>query len=52
MPRYFKSKAEMLFAEACATFLLIDSNPKASIRLKRKAQQRSARRWSVAFGTK
>lgn len=48
MPKFFKNKAEMLFTEAAATFLLIEANPKASIRLKRKAQVRSARRWKLA----
>jgi hypothetical protein len=52
MPTYFKTKAEQLFAEACATFLLIEANPHASLQLKRKAQARSARRWQLAYGAK
>jgi len=50
MPKFFKNKAEQLFAEACATFLLIDANPHASLKLKRKAQARSARRWQFMMG--
>lgn len=53
MPRYFSNKREQLFAEACASFLLIQemaNNAPCNSRIEkilRNAQKRSCRRWQA-----
>ncbi len=50
--RIFKNNWEMLHAEAYALFLWLDSMPHVSLKLKRRAQARSARRFSIAYSGK
>lgn len=50
----YNNRAELLHAQAYATYLLIASMPNCGRinRLTRKAQERSARRFKLAFGGK
>lgn len=56
MPKYFRSKTEQLFAEALASFSIIDSYMAGNlalhatnrmVKIHRKAQERCCRRWQA-----
>lgn len=62
MPKYFSSKAEMLYTQSLASFLLIENRcansvqngiiPDKLCKVYRNAQARCARRFYTAFGGK